>query len=284
MDNDNVMQELKDQMATLQAQVGQLQTSNEKLQHEAALRGDELEMPNALRAYIPHHLQAKPMDKDARKKALRKYHKVEGLPQALTDKNGLAAKAVGDGHARKMVLTILPNLQKESLDALRVAASGLTFSDRARNDTEARRYLEQTLADVCAIISDNAQRMARTQLEMVFEATGTKGATTLHDDADLDDADPEEPSILRESHVDAIKKTRKYLDGIEKAKPKGGSLGSRSNQRRGRRSNFRGRGGGKGRGRGGYGGWRGGGGGYSGGRGGYNSGNSNNNGGSSPNP
>ena len=43
-------------MATLQAQVGQLQTSNEKLQHEAALRGDELEMPNALRAYIPHYL------------------------------------------------------------------------------------------------------------------------------------------------------------------------------------------------------------------------------------
>ena len=234
-----------------------------------------------LRKYIPSHLQAKPMDTAMRKKAIRKYHKVKGLPQPLTDKNGLAAKAVGDGHAKKMVLTILPNLQRECLDALRVAASGLTYSTRTRDNERARHHLEQTLADVCAIISDNAQRMARTQLETVFEAAGTKGATTLLDPDDVDEDDVEEPCILRESHVDAIKKTRKYLEGIAQAKPK--SSNNRSNNQRnnyrGRRNNYRGRGGGgRGRGRGG---WRGGG--YGGGRGGDYNNNNNNSGGGSPN-
>jgi uncharacterized membrane protein YgcG len=278
MNNENQLQELQNAMAALQAKVGELQTSNAKLQHEAALR-DEIEMAADLRNYIPSHLQAKPMDTAIRKKAIRKYHKVKGLPQPLTDKNGLAAKAVGDGHAKKMVLTILPSLQRECLDALRVAASGLTYSTRARDHEKARHYLEQTLADVCGIISDNAQRMARTQLETVFEAAGTKGATTLLDLDDVDDDDLEEPCILRESHVDAIKKTRKYLEGIAQAKPKS-SNNKNNNQRRWRRNNYRGRGGGgKGRGRGG---WRGGS--YGGGRGGDNNNNNNNNSsGGSPN-
>jgi hypothetical protein len=286
------MAALQEHLQLLQASNAQLHQSNAQLQHERALREETLIPDDSpLRDYIEEHLQHKPLEKDVRTKALRKYHKLKGLPKALTDKNGLAAKAVGDGHARKMVLTVLPALQKECLDALRVAAAGYNHAaQHAPNDRVAREYLERTLLDVCRIICDNAQRMARTQLETVFEAAGAKGATTLlnHDDID-DDMDLDEPCILRESHVDAIKKICKYHAGISKNKPKSNNRNDRRGNQWQRRSGRRGRGGygggrggrgggGFGGGRGGYGGWRGG---YGGGRGGADG--ANNNGGG-PNP
>lgn len=251
-------------LASLAEQVKILQRDNAVLKHKAILR-EEVDMAPDVAQYVVGHLQVKPLDSDHRKQALGKFRRLKGLPKALTDSNGFAAKAVGDGPQKKWVLNSLPAMQREDLDVVRVAASALNDSlSIPQDDPRFGQLLQNALAQVCALACDNAQRKARTQLELIFEAAGTKGAATLlknGDNFEDNDLDPDDTNILRQGHVDAMENTRKYLDGIKTAR--GGKTGAskQGRQRRGQRS-YRGRTGGgyRGRGRGGFGSWRGGGG------------------------
>lgn len=262
---------MQDTLAALQAQVAELSL-------RTAPR-EELELDEGVLEYFPAHIQVKPMDKDERKREITKYPKCAGLPKALHDNNGLAAKAVGEGPAKKWVITHMPSLQREALDIVRMASGALQYSASVGFSTpeDLQTYLQQALQDICKVACDNAQRMARTQLETIFDAAGTKGASTLlktGPDFDDNDLDPEDASIIRQGHVDAMCNIRKFCNNIAAArkKPGNGNNSSNNGRRNGwtRRSYRGGRGGGyRGRGGRGGGGWKGAYGGYDGGRSGY---------------
>ena len=234
------------QLQRMQEQINALQQANADLRNTEAAKRDRIALRPEVRDLFAPHLQYKQMDAAARKRAINNYPKSHQLPQALTDANGLAAKAVGEGPAKKWALTTLPALQREALDVLRVAAVGL-HAARNNSNGEARIIqLEQALADVITLASDNAQRMARTQLEAIFDAAGTKGAMALINlDPDADhqvEIDIADTSILQAVHVDAMQEIKKYARAVQPEKKQPGGRGGRG----GRRGNG-GKGGGKGR-------------------------------------
>lgn len=228
----------------MQEQINALQQANADLRSTEAAKRDGIALRPEVRELFAPHLQYKQMDASERKRTISAYPKSQQLPQALTDANGLAAKAVGEGPAKKWALTTLPALQREALDVLRVAAVGL-HAARNNNNGQARIVqLEQTLVDVITLASDNAQRMARTQLETIFDAAGTKGAMALINlDPDADhqvEIDVADNSILQAVHVDAMQEIKKYARAVQPEKKQSGGRGGRG----GRRGNG-GKGGGK---------------------------------------
>jgi hypothetical protein len=280
--NSEQQQQLHATLQALQQQVAALQQANTVLQHQKELQRNGLDLCDEVKELFVAHLQFKQMDAAERKRTLNAYPKSGDLPSALTDSNGLAAKAVGDGQARKLVLTQLPALQRESLDALRVAATGLHMGLQMQNAPPEQRvaHLQSVLADVVKIICDNAQRVAKTQLEAVFDAAKAKGAYALlqiDPTEESCDIDEKNDNILQSAHVDAMAEIKKYNRSVETTKPKFPGRG-RGGGRGGNGSGWRGRGG-----RGGNN-WRGGRGNFRGGN--YNNNNhggGGNDGGSTPN-
>ena len=249
MQDESVANQLRD----MQAQINALQQANMDLRNKEEAKRDGIDLRPEVRELFAPHLQLKQMDTADRKRAITGYPKSHQLPQALTDANGLAAKAVGEGPAKKWALTTLPALQREALDVLRVAAVGLHAAISIQDGNTRINQLERTLMDVIALASDNAQRMARTQLETIFDAAGAKGAMALisldRDQEQAVEIDLGDSNILQAVHVDAMQEIKKYARAVQPERKQnlnrnGGGRGGGGG--RGRRGNYGGKGGGKG--------------------------------------
>ena len=77
--------------------------------------------------------------------------------------------------------------------------------------------LPRIFQDLLAISSDNAQRLAKSQLEASIAARQQKGAISLLKESEFDLTDD---NIIQSSHVDAISKLSKFKTQIDKALPK----------------------------------------------------------------
>ena len=248
--------DVSEQLRQLQQQVEQLQQHNVALQARSA----PATLHPDVAALVAPHLQLRPMDASERKRLVGSYPKCDAVPVALRDDNGLAAKAIGEGAQRKWLLTYIPQFQKDALDLLRVASVGLSTALLIESGVQRVECLQNALRDVVTIASDNAQKLARVQLEQLFEAAGTKGASSIlrtqggDDDNDID-IDLHDNNIVQHAHIDAMRDIRKFSTDIDNARRKPNPQRNGSGGR-GRSNNYK-RGGGRGYGRGGS--WRGGG-------------------------
>lgn len=244
-------------LEAMQARLHALEASNAELRRQnEAKSAKHVELhPSIVELFAPH-LQLRPMEASDRKRILAAYPKSEQLPQPLKDDNGLAAKALGDATGRKWVLTNLAALQKDALEILRAAATGLHVACSAAEPAERLQHLEHTVRDIISLAGDNAQRMARTQLEHIFEAAGTKGARSLlGTDISDNDIDVRDANMLQQAHIDAMQDIRKFHSSVEQARKQAGK-GKQQQQRgygsRGRGGGYRYGGGRRGGGKGGF--------------------------------
>ena len=88
----------------------------------------------------------------------------------------MAATAIGDAKDKKWVTVHAPAFQKDALDVVQVAALHAIVMADAGDGGSAPETARQALLDVVTLASDNAQRIARVQLDRVFEAANAKGA------------------------------------------------------------------------------------------------------------
>ena len=210
--------------------------------------------------YIPKHLQQKPLPQADRKRLLKMYgHFEEGsLPKPLKDANNMAATAMGDAKDKKWVITHSPAFQKDALDIVQVAALALHSVADAADAAEAADITRTALLDVLLLAGDNARRIARVQLDRVFEAANAKGALSLIDLDGEEDLDHLNDNIIQGAHVDSIGEHRKFCKALapdKKRTPNGQGRGGAGDKRGfksgglrgfGRRGYNRGRGGGRG--------------------------------------
>ena len=240
-------------LTAMQQQMDRLQRQNDELKQQQDAR-KPTELHQDIAALFAPHLQLRPMEQAERKRILSQYGKCEQLPVPLRDDNGLAGKALGgEGGHKKWALTYLQSAQKEALDILRIAALGLNAAIQLEQGPQRIQHLEHVIRDIISMAGDNAQRMARTQLEHVFEVAGVKGARSLlnpdlAEDCSIDESDT---NILQQAHIDAMQDIRKFHTSISQVRgnKNNGKQGGRGFKQGGR--NYRGRGGGRGRGYGG---------------------------------
>ena len=255
------MQFLSEQLTQQSQQLNALQ------QREAlrASRGVDLH-PDVLGA-IAGHLQIHPLEDGDRKRLLKPYLVLDQLPKPVKDDNGLAGKAIGSHADKKWLTTHLPNFQKDAMDVARVAASAWhTVLTANATPEEQFTLLSTAIKDILCIATDNAQRLARTQLRQLFDASGAKGAYALMDlDPATSTLDERDTNLLQQAHVEALQELKRFAGAVTPKKQQGQGSGQRRRQN-GNGGQWRGRGGGRGgnrsrgRGRGNYnGGGRGGG-------------------------
>ena len=239
--NAQAQAELKAVLGNMQQQLNALQQRNEQLQRDMQAAPKHVELHPIVRDAIPGHLQLQPFDSAKRKRIIARYPKSDDLPGAITDDNGLASKAISCPIGRRTVTQELPQLQRDALDVLRMAATGWHQAIQNNDNAQRAEFLMEVIRDIAVISCDNAQRMAERQLRQAFELARAKGARAVIDLADNStDIDHKDTSLFQQAHVEAIQQIRKFNSAVE---PKG----------RDNRSNRHGRGnGGRGGGRGGY--------------------------------
>ena len=251
---------MQQQQAQLQQQQQQLQQQiqQQQLQHAMELqrlRKDQRDKPDRqdrrialtdeVAAAVSPHLQCKPLEPAERRSLLSEYPKPDQLPAPITDANGLASKTLSDTAQRKLALTILPQLQRDALDVGRVAAAAWEHSLSLADSDDKAEYLLQAIQDILGLSIDNAQRMAKTQLELTFDSVGAKGAYSLLNlEPNTQDIDFRDPSLLQQAHVDCIKDIRSFNGSLEAAKKAANArnVGQKDNRGGNRNDNGRGRG------------------------------------------
>ena len=230
--------ELGTTLAALQQQIDTLQAQNLELKRQQDRR-DGVQLHDDILALFPAHIQREPMASTERKRMLAKYAKCDQLPVSLKDDNGLASKAMGDGTSKKWVISHMQTTQKEALDLLRVGALGLQGALGIPDDAARAAHLLVVLRDVVSLSCDNAQRLARTQIEHVFEAAQAKGAYTLMDFAqDSEDIDDKDTNIIQQAHIDAMQDIRKFNASVKNNNNNNNNKGTRSGKGGGRGNTF----------------------------------------------
>ena len=102
--------QLEQVIHNMQAQLNALQQRNEQMQREIQTAPKTVELCNEVRDAIASHLQLQPLEAAKRKRILSRYPKSDQLPRAITDDNGLAAKAISDPGGRRAVTQESPQL------------------------------------------------------------------------------------------------------------------------------------------------------------------------------
>ena len=243
----------------LQQQITMLAKQLEELQQrQPQPKGQTYTLNPEIQELIPAHLQVGRQVKAAERKAILKaYRDPDIFPKPIEDENGLAAKALPQDQ-RKWAIKVLPKLQRQELDTLKVAAAGLQWAFSNTPDAQKVQLMGDCLRDIIVLSADNAQKMAKSQLQEAFEAAKAPGAYAL---CKLESMDSElqldDHSIFQGCHVQAIKTYRSYSSIVQKEKVneyqkrKGSSSRGSSGYSRG---SYRGRGNYRGNSRGGRGG------------------------------
>lgn len=246
------------QMESLALQSERQEAELRQARHKLDMYENGVQMDPYVARYIPKHLQQKPLQQADRKRLLKVYgHFEEGsLPKPLKDANNMAATAMGDAKDKKWVTVHAPAFQKDALDVVQVAALAMHSVADAADEAAAADIMRQALLDVLLLAGDNAQRIARVQLDRVFEAANAKGALSLIDLDGDDDLDPLNDNIIQGAHVDSIGEHRKFCKALapdKKRTPNGQGRGGAGDKRGfknlrgfGRRGYAKSRGGGRG--------------------------------------
>ena len=228
MNNDDLLR----QIAVLQEQVAALQAG-------APQAGEKHTLRDEVRQKIPFHLQVgSQLTADERKTMLAKWRKFENWPLPLADKNGLAGKVLqGQGQLKQFVTSDISKFQRNELDITRMAADAWDFC----LNQECTERAMQALQDITILSADNAQFMAKKQLECIFEGAKAKGSYALlrMDQSEQSDIDLASAEIFQPTYADAVKEFRKISKTVEpQSKPSFAGRGGFNN----RRGGFRGRG------------------------------------------
>ena len=243
-----------EKIAQLERQVGELQ--NQKLQ--AALC-------EKVQGFVPPDLHIKSLlTAEDRKSKLANYRKFESFPTAKVDQNGLVGKIFSGQGQLKQAVTELSKHQRNALDIARIAADTWDSCLEGEPSNEMFERALKALRDIMELSFDNAQFMAKKQLEHVFEAAQAKGAYALlhFDTSEGSDIDLCSDEILQPAYVKAIESFRKISKSVEPHKKQStkngqrGGFGVRENgygkyrgggysyRGSGQQYNYRGRGGG----------------------------------------
>ena len=142
------------------------------------------------------------------------------------------------------------------LEVLKLAALGWHTSLQEQN-SENFKNMASILQNITLLAADNAQKLAKYQLQEAFSAADAEGAYALCKlESDESELVLDDHSVFQECHVQALTKYRALTKEVQKQKVadyKGNKQrGYQSRPFRGGRGSFRGRGG-RGRGRGGRG-------------------------------
>ena len=138
-----------------------LQNKVEQLEKGRELREELHEVVSE--AIVPHLQMAPLFTTQDRKQLLKGYRNFEAIPKPLSDNNGLVAK-VAQGE-RKQYITDWTKFQKGQLDIVRIAADAWDTALGPGDDNSKARMCLQALRDLCQLSSDNAQIMAKKQLD-----------------------------------------------------------------------------------------------------------------------
>lgn len=211
-DLQSVIAKLQDQIASIQQQ--QASQDNKK---------SILALSDEVAAAIPLHLQYPPMESSERKKLLSRYPKIDG-PRSVADENGLASRLLKGQPNQLLITKQLPSFQKDCLDILRISASSWQKATELLQHGQkqaAGELLMQAIKDITSMASDNAQRIARFQLQQTFEAANVRSAYSLMDFTNQEQPiDSTDNSILQQSHLDAMAELRKFQAAVDKNKGK----------------------------------------------------------------
>ena len=190
-----------------------------------------------IRAMYTPHFQIPPLESSKRKEVLNRYPRIEPLPQALIDGNGLATRGIKSTDVRSQITNKYPAHQRDVSDLLRVAVG--TYQ-RIRQNTFQLSELPRFIADIIAIASDNGQRLAKAQLDLSINTRQQQGANSLVDREKFDVTDL---NVIQESHVKAISQLSRFKYDLDKALPKGprNTGAGRNGNGRGGRGNGNGR-------------------------------------------
>jgi hypothetical protein len=259
LDNNDLQAQLQHLKAQIAHQQQQMQALADKQQ--ATTSKDRVDLHDDIKAAIAPHLQQSPLEDTDRKKVLSRYPKSDAFPKPIKDDNGLAGRAIPQTE-KKWVCNHLPSAQKDALDILRVAATGWQAALATPDNGPAQLdTLFTVVRDIVVLATDNAQRLARTQLKQTFELGGAKGAYSLMDlGPDSQALDERDYNILQQAHIESLQELKRYNKTVDEAKGNNNNKSGGRGKGRGGYGNgggWRSRGGGKGR--GGYGnggGWR----------------------------
>ena len=250
--------DVQEAIRQLQQQINDLQRRQVKQQKQV------IELDPTVSECIPPHLQwGKQLDKSERSQITRDYPEIKHFPKAISDANGLASKTPGlsakqGAAAKKFALHTIPKIQNMELDSevLKLAALGWHTSLQEQN-SENFKNMATILQNITLLAADNAQKLAKYQLQEAFSAADAEGAYALCKlESDESELVLDDHSVFQECHVQALTKYRALTKDVQKQKVadyKGNKQrGYQSRPFRGGRGSFRGRGG-RGRGRGGRG-------------------------------
>ena len=148
---------------------------------------------------------------------MRKYPTFSGFPRAIEDDNRLAAKVVGDGANRKLILGSMVKFQQDTLDIVRIATALLHHVARPDQVSDQDlAFIREGLQDIVTLGADNAQRVAKHQLQEALKLAGADGAYSLMGlETDQPDLDVSDHNLFQEAHVDAIKKFRTFSSTVK---------------------------------------------------------------------
>jgi uncharacterized membrane protein len=248
----------QDAIQQLQQEINQLRADFAQRERQR-LATTSIQIDDDVRAKYAPHLQVPPLETHVRKQILARYPKVEPLPKALKDTNGLATLGIKNQFMRNQITNKYPEHQREALDVVRVLAG---LYQRIRDQEVELAELPAVLDDLLSLASDNAQRLAKAQLDASINTRQQKGAMSL---VDKDKFDYKDDNIIQSSHVQAISTLAKAKSNIQRALPRaqtssyqsqnsrsrgGGGRGRNNGSYGGHYGGRRGRGGSRGRGRG----------------------------------
>lgn len=176
--------------------------------------------PDIAGLIAPHLQCASRVKKDERGRILRKYPTFARFPEAIEDGNKLASSCLGEGANRKVILGSMVRFQQDTLDLVRIATSLLqvvsTATDNGINADQIIGQLRDGLADLVVLGSDNAQRVAKHQLQEALKCAGAEGAYSLMGlESEEPDLEVTDHNLFQEAHVDAIKKFKTFSGAVK---------------------------------------------------------------------
>ena len=197
----------------------QQQLAESNARQQELIRAQKLttvhELHPLVREIVPTHLHVKPFKAEERKQLLTT-KKFKNLPRALKDHNGLALRGIKSEQTKKFINNDLFNMQKRELELATVACA---LADEFAKDSYSKASAADAIARITKLAYDNAQHMAKLQLETCFKFRGLKGAETM---VDYNELDPEDGNIFQQCHIDAIREMdgfRKVVDRPRRTRP-----------------------------------------------------------------
>ena len=203
---------LQDAMAQIQELTLRVQTLQQ--------RREETKLHDSVAKHVPRNLQLRSGLTTAERKALLSDNKYEEFPSPLNDDNKLVGKMVS-GQLKEVVTGTIPTMQKRELDIVKLAVGAWDYALRDGEDMDQRIHiLSETVRTLALLSIDNAQYMAKRQLEIVLDSADAKGAySLLRMDAGTEtDVDVSSNCILQPTYVEAIQDYRKISKAIEQPK------------------------------------------------------------------